>query len=31
MNNLKGAGTVTVFIRELFKGASTHKTFSVAL
>ena len=29
MNTLKGASTFRVFIRGLFKGASTHKTFSV--
>ena len=29
MNTLKGASSFRVFISRLFKGASTHKTFSV--
>ena len=31
MNTLKDANTFRMFIRGLFKGASTHKTFSVTL
>ena len=29
MNTLKVASTFKMFIKGLFKGASTHKTFSV--